>query len=173
MRAWILAGLALVCAAGPARAQTPRATFSAGYELLRIPDETFPAGVNADIAVPIDRIWSVMGEIGFAHDNTNPIANSNISLTNFGGGVRVGGVTAGPFVQLVAGGVHTSANLGASGVIVKASDTAFMVQPGVGVAVPVNETIGVVAQGDYRRAFFKQEAENEYRLYLGVRVSFR
>ena len=82
MRPWILAGLALLCAAAPARAQTPRWTFSAGYELLRIPDETFPAGINADIAVPIDRTWSVMGEIGFAHDNANPIANSELQNDN-------------------------------------------------------------------------------------------
>ena len=51
---------ALGLLAAPARAQTPRWTFSAGYELLRIPDETFPAGINADIAL---RLWNLVSEL--------------------------------------------------------------------------------------------------------------
>ena len=52
-----------------------------------------------------------------------------------------------------------------------ASDTALMLQPGVGVAIPFAGPWGAVAQVDYRRVFFKEAAENEYRFYLGLRVS--
>jgi hypothetical protein len=43
-----------------------------------------------------------------------------------------------------------------------------MLQPGAGVIVPFRPGWGVVGQVDYRRVFFEEEGDNEWRLVLGI-----
>jgi hypothetical protein len=47
-----------------------------------------------------------------------------------------------------------------------------MVQPGVGVGVPMNRYLAIVGQADYRLAIFHAQADNEIRLSLGARFMF-
>ncbi|HEY6214121.1 MAG TPA: hypothetical protein VIW45_17625 [Vicinamibacterales bacterium] len=164
----------------PARAQGAplRPSVTAGYQLLHIPDETFPLGFNIDVGVPINGGWSGVAEAGFAHDNVNLTGSTatSINFTNFGGGARWTGATsanAAPFVQLLVGGVHTSANVSTVTATAHASDTAFMIQPGIGVVVPATGMFAAVVQADYRRVFFSEEAENEFRLFVGIRLAAR
>jgi len=48
-----------------------------------------------------------------------------------------------------------------------------MLQPGAGVVVPMAHAFGVVGQVDYRRVFFRETGENEFRLFVGLRVTTR
>jgi hypothetical protein len=57
-----------------------------------------------------------------------------------------------------------------NGAKLNTGDWAFMLQPGVGVTVPMAGMIGVGGQLDYRRAFFSPESENEWRFIFGVRL---
>jgi len=171
-KAVALSILLILCVGRAASAQS----VTIGYQLVHIPDETFPLGFNADVAVPLAQGLSAVGEAGFAHDNENRTSTS-ITISNFGGGVRWSSTNtygaAGAFLQLIVGGVHTSANVTNNGVTSPADDTAFMLQPGIGIVAPARGAVRAVVQGDYRRAFFKEEAENEVRLFVGVRIGSR
>ena len=48
-----------------------------------------------------------------------------------------------------------------------------MLQPGVGVSVPAGDVVSVFGQADYRRAFFSEQGENEFRFTFGVRFGLR
>jgi hypothetical protein len=168
----------LLCAGNalPAAAQGIAPTgpeVSIGYQLLHVPDETFPLGLNVDVAAPVGSGWTLVGEFGWAKDDqSEPGVDGSISILNYGVGPRWGlsGLTtaAYPFVQVLAGGVHTSAELTSNGITVDDSDNAFMLQPGAGVIVPLGPGWGVVGQVDYRRVFFEEEGDNEWRLVLGI-----
>lgn len=182
--------LAALAAAGSARAQTSPAppaaaalggpTFGVGYQVLHIPDETFPFGLNFDLALPVSGRLDAVGEFGFATDEqTETGVGGNLKFYSVGAGPRwmLAGTTAGrrpivPYAQLVVGAVHTDADLILNGTRFSDADWAFMLQPGVGVTVPVTPFLGAMAQVDYRRSFFTT-AENEFRFVIGVRVNPR
>jgi hypothetical protein len=97
-------------------------------------------------------------------------------LYHYGVGPRVT-ATAGrvlPYAQLLAGGVHTRADLTTpAGAPFSASDNAFMLQPGAGVIVPLTRTFAAIGDVNYRRVFFKQGGDNETRVFAGIRIAFR
>jgi Outer membrane protein beta-barrel domain len=147
--------------------------FSIGYQLLHVPDETFPLGLNLDVASTFGSGWTIVGEFGWANDNqSEPGVDGSLTLINYGAGprwaIRGAPIPARPFVQVLAGGVHTSAELTGAGISVDDSDNAFMLQPGAGVIVPLGGAWGFVGQVDYRRVFFKEQGDNEWRLVLGA-----
>jgi hypothetical protein len=78
-----------------------------------------------------------------------------------------------PFVQVLAGAVHPRSSLIVNGTPLDDNDWAFMLQPGVGVSVPAGNVVSVFGQADYRRAFFQEEGENEFRFSFGVRFGLR
>jgi hypothetical protein len=165
-------------AAVPAAAQTaPRMDLSVGYETEHIPGQTYPFGVNADVSGALSDAVRLVGEVGMALDQQSvSTLNGTLSLYHYGVGPRftatVGHVS--PFVQVIAGGVHTRADLVLpSGAPFSASDNAFMLQPGVGVHVEITRHFGVVGQVDYRRVFFTQGGDNETRVFGGARIAFR
>jgi hypothetical protein len=155
-------------------------TIGIGYQLLHIPDETFPFGLNFDIAAPVAGRIDAVGEFGFAADEqTETGVGGTLRFFSFGGGPRwsMRGATAGrrpivPFAQIIAGAVRTDADLRLNGARFTDGDWAFMLQPGAGVAVPLTTLVSATAQVDYRRAFF-ETAENEFRFVIGVRVNPR
>jgi outer membrane protein with beta-barrel domain len=180
------ASIVLALGAAPAAAQTAPAAgtngveVSAGYQLLHIPDETFPFGMNFDVSAPVTPAIHAVGEFGFATDNqSQPGVGGNVRLYNLGAGPRwrFADVTTSamrrpiePYVQVLLGAVRTDADLVVNGAAVNAGDWAFMLQPGAGVTVPLAPRIGVLGQVDYRRAFFSPDSENEFRFMLGVRI---
>lgn len=181
---WVGAVILLISGvANPVAAQSPeRASITAGYQLVHIPDKIYPVGGDLDLALPIGgATWHLVAEVGVAHDPRSEAGGATaINFLNFGAGVRWSGTghgTVGPFIQLLAGGIHTSANLSdptnPTGTR-SASDTGFMVQPGLGVAFPINGIWGGVVQADYRRVWWPNGPdENEARLLLGIRLSVR
>jgi outer membrane protein with beta-barrel domain len=175
---WIF--IAIVAgAAAPASAQT-RATrnmdASIGYQMLHIPDETFPVGFNVDVSGAMKDRWRLVGELGWAMDEQNePGVSGDLNFFHFGAGPRLVAPMRGvqPFAQLLAGLVHTRADLIVNGTPLDDNDWAFMLQPGVGVNIPAGKVVNVFGQADYRRGFFKEEGDNEFRLSFGIRFSIR
>ena len=167
----ISAGIVLASCLGAASASAqtvarPEATV--GYQLLHIPDETFPAGFNVDVAGTMNNGWALVGEFGFSKDDQNePGVTGKLKFLHYGVGPRwqFAGTRARPFAQVLAGGVHTDADTN----LTDDSDNAFMLQPGAGVVWQIGPGWGAVGQLDYRRVFFKEEGENEWRMVLGLR----
>jgi hypothetical protein len=142
---------------------------SAGYQALHIPDTWALAGVNFDVAVDRSDAWSILGEFGVAHDgdDESEVDPHDFNLFNLGGGARWSQRSSGiaPFVQVIAGvQVSTSDS---------DSDTAFMLQPGGGIHVPMSDRWGVSAQFDYRPVFYREEVVQEFRFVIGARWSLR
>jgi hypothetical protein len=175
---WIFAAMVGGVAA-PASAQTTASRSmdaSIGYQLLHIPDETYPFGFNVDVSRAMNDRWRLVGELGLAMDEQNePGVSGDLSFFHFGGGPRFVAPMrhVQPFVQLLAGAVHPRANLIVNGTPREDNDWAFMLQPGAGISVPAGNVVSVFGQGDYRRAFFREEGENEFRFSFGVRFGLR
>jgi len=174
---WIRA--AMVTGAAPANAQTLTTRgmdASIGYQVLHIPDETFPVGFNVDVSGAMTERWRLVGELGWAMDKqSEPNVTGDLNFFHFGAGPRLVAPMRGvqPFAQLLAGLVHARADLVANGITVDDNDWAFMLQPGVGINVPAGDVVNVFGQADYRRGFFKEEGDNEFRFSFGVRFSLR
>jgi Outer membrane protein beta-barrel domain len=174
---WIFA--AIIGMAAPASAQTttsPGVDASIGYQLLHIPDETYPFGFNVDVSRAMNDRWRLVGELGLAMDEQDePGVSGDLSFFHFGAGPRLVAPMrhVQPFVQLLAGAVHPRASLLVNGAPIDDNDWAFMLQPGAGISVPVGDVVSVFGQGDYRRAFFREQGENEFRFSFGVRFGLR
>ena len=161
-------------------ASPPPLSVGVGYQLLHIPDETFPFGLNFDVAAPLTASTTVVGEFGFATDDqTEAGVSGNLKFYNLGAGPRwsiralpTGHRAIEPFAQILVGAVRTDADLTLNGASFHDGDWAFMLQPGVGVSVPIAPAFGAFGQVDYRRSFFSP-SENEFRFLFGVRVQRR
>jgi len=176
---WIVSAI-VIGAAAPATAQTmrtPPVDASIGYQILHLPDETFPVGWNADVSGALNDMWRIVGEFGMSVDDQNePGVSGNLKYYHLGAGPRIvaRARSVQPFAQLLGGFAHTRANLVlANSGPFSDSDWAFMLQPGVGISIPAGNIISVIGQADYRRVFFKEQGDNEFRVSFGVRFAFR
>ena len=174
----------VLCAAATAGAQQPPAagatagtpTFelSGGYQLLHVPDRTFPFGLNVDAARHYGAL-GLVGELGFAHvseDDTE--RKEGATAWNIGAGGRWTKFSSGrvwPFAQVLLGLEVMSGRAG-----LEESDTSFMLQPGVGINYVAGDGWGIVGQIDYRRTFFDEPDDvdnsinNQFRIFIGARM---
>jgi hypothetical protein len=169
---WI--GCFLLVAAGTASAQTP--SVSAGYQLLHLPDNWINAGFNLDVAAPVTEQLSIIGEFGLAHQGESGSDPVRSTTYHFGAGPRwswsAPSVT--PFVQVLAGAEVAAADIPTvGGVTREETESAFMLQAGGGVYVPVGPRWGVVGQADYRPVFFEGDTDNQFRVVVSVRFALR
>jgi len=159
-------------------AQTPY-TFemSAGYQLLHVPDDWFPFGLNIDGSRNLNNGWGVVGELGWAHNSDDELGiDISSNVFNLGAGPRWTSrrnPRVMPFGQVLAGLVHARTSGDLAGV--DASDTHFMLQPGVGVTFVRGDGWGIVGAVDYRRVFldedkFGESGQNVLRVFLGLRM---
>lgn len=174
----VFAVLALVVVPGVA-AQPSRFEVSGGYQVTRAAEQTFAIGWSAGVATNLNDAWSVIAEINRAR-RVEPDAELDVDVTlsilTSGAGMRWsrrgGGVV--PFVQLLAGATMLSADAEVHGTGIGESVTKFMLQPGGGADVRLNDRFGLVGQADYRRVFLDdsdgESGENQFRVFLGVRV---
>jgi len=168
-----LIALGLVIVAPASRADAQGLEFSAGYQVLHIPDETYPFGLSFD-AAGRKAGWTGVGEFAWARDSqTEPGLSGTLNFISYGAGPRWNSAASGTrtFAQILVGGVRASASLTRNGAPFSASTNAFMIQPGVGVVADVGPAWGVVGQVDYRRAFFEDNGENEFRFVIGIRLA--
>lgn len=163
---WWLAPVVFLLSASPA---TPQSVWSvsAGYQAVHLPDTWAAAGVNFDVAFDRTDALSFVGEFGLAHDGDDEVTADadDFNLFNLGGGARWShrGLAVVPFVQLLAGIQVSTSDTD--------SDTAFMLQPGGGVVVPISDRWGASAQFDYRPVFYTEDVIQEFRFVAGVRWS--
>ncbi|MEO8482417.1 MAG: hypothetical protein ABI634_09430 [Acidobacteriota bacterium] len=149
----VLCGAAfLLATAAPAFAQ---GTVGAGISFLHGTGDTAP-GVTIDysnVKPAVDRATvGFVGDFGLNRSN-------GVTLTSYQGGVRVGipgNAKVHPFAQFVVGAEHCC------------SSTNFTLQPGVGVDIPINETLNFRAQIDFRTVRVDGASFNEQRYTFGV-----
>lgn len=142
---------------------------SLGYQVLHVPDQTFPFGLNADGARNFGP-FGVAGEIGWSYDSSDDVS---YNVLNLGAGPRWTGRSAAPvwpFAQVLAGLVYARASADGD----SDSRTRFMLQPGAGVVFVAGDGWGIIGQVDYRRVFLKEDedgdtGENDFRVFFGVR----
>ena len=174
---WCALSVFLLARPAPVTAQTnetPTVEIGGGLQFLHVPDETYPFGVNFDLSGPAgghDRVrWVAEG--GMAQDQPIP-GEDTLRFYHFGAGVRLMPIERGraaPFVQLLAGVAGANARRSTDPAIATLdSSWGPMVQPGLGVSVPLNHWVAVVGQGDYRFAIFSGRVDNEFRLSVGAR----
>jgi len=180
----------VITVATPAYAQTPAATpagahptgtsldpkwdLSFGYQVVHVPDQTRPFGLNVDGAANFGAA-SLVGEVGWSLDTSDDVTSH---LFNIGVGPRWTGRTEArvwPFAQVLAGLVHARVSLDTAGADVTDSSTKFSLQPGVGAVFVAGDGWGVVTQVDYRRVFLDEDedgesGENDFRVFVGVRL---
>lgn len=170
--------------ASPAGAQTPKVEVSAGYQFTRVPDLNFPLGWYVDVAGNLHPMFAVVVEAAGAYKNeTELIGNTMVDLTarlhTFLGGVRVASRTNPalvPFAQVLVGAARASVggsgNVNGVNVSTGESDTQFALQAGGGANLQVSARFGVRVGADWRRIFFSDGSENEFRVVAGVVFPF-
>jgi len=148
---------------------TPNVEITGGVQVLHIPDETYPFGFNLDLSGPAGAHGRVrwVGEAGMAQDRPIDLGDT-LRFIHVGAGVRVTAAQrlhATPYFQVLGGIANARADH--TGFV----DSAWgpMVQPGVGVSVPLNRFFAVIGQGDYRVAIFRSQVDNEFRFTVGAR----
>jgi hypothetical protein len=160
---------------------TPTFELSGGYQLLHVPNQTYPFGLNVDAARHYGAL-GLVGEVGFAYDSEDfgqGIGDLSSTAWNFGVGGRWTGFNRGriwPFAQVLLGAEILNVNTDIAGVEDSESEGSFMVQPGVGVNLVLGDGFGVVGQIDYRRTFFDElentedSINNHFRVFIGARM---
>ena len=154
----VMCACVLLITPAPAQSQV---SVTVGYQALHLPDNWVRNGFNVDVAPGLVGSWSAVGEFGLAHEGGGN--TEGFDIYNVGGGVRWSPRRDGPtpFAQLLAGVQISTASID--------TDTAFMLQPGGGVHIPINERWGVSAQLDYRPVFYREETTQELRFVIGAR----
>ena len=195
---------ALVCAlillgfSSSASAQNvPTAEFSAGWQLLNIPDafgndsQTLPVGWYADVAGNLTRVLAVVGEVAgnyksFDQTETQFGANVNLDASlnvhTFMGGVRVSARQAPaftPYVQVLfglaraAGSIEGQVTVAGRTISIdqSESDSDFAFDAGGGVNIHVNDAFAVRVGASYLRVG-GSDGGNAFRFGVGAVVPF-
>jgi hypothetical protein len=162
-----------------APANAPTFELSAGYQFLHLPDQNFPFGVAVDGA----RHWGPLGlaaEVGWArHSDDDFGAEVSTNMFHFAAGPRwtmFGSQRAWPYVQVLAGAAVGRNSLEIASIETSDTDTAFMLQPGVGATIIGGDGWGMFGQLDYRRTFFDEPDDtddsinNQFRVFVGLRM---
>jgi len=174
--------MCLAAAARPAAAQatfdTPAVEISGGVQGLKIPGEFYPFGFNVDLSGAASDSGRVrwVAETGVAMDRPIDIGET-LRVFHLGAGVRFTPSNrshAIPYFQVL-GGV---ANTHAADRNPIESSWGPIVQPGVGVSVPLTHYVAAFGQFDYRWALlhpvesnpaFGWDADNQFRFAFGAR----
>jgi len=181
MRALVCLALVAAGAAGAA-AQTrpePSLDLSVGYQVMHIPGQTYPLGISLEMSGALTSAVRIVAEAGvsIARGTTSSYGAGTLTLYDYGGGPRVTARAGRALVygQLLGGGVRTHTDLStASGAPFIEGDSAFMLQPGAGVIVPLTRKIAAIGEVNYERVFFKEYGgDNETRVFVGVRTAIR
>jgi opacity protein-like surface antigen len=169
--------LLAIVSANTAAAQTSGIEVSGGYQLTHVPDQLLPLGWNADAAINLTNAWHAVGEVTGAYRTVNDESlgiDVRLSIHTFAAGARWSfrpQARVSPHLQMLAGSARLRASADVGRSRLGDSSTKFMVQPGAGVMLRVNESMGLVWQFDYRRIFLDDEsngASGENHLRIGV-----
>jgi hypothetical protein len=176
-----VAAILLLVFSHSSAAQTSRIDISGGYQITRVSDQILPIGWTADIAARLNSTWRIVAEVSRAHRTETDEelgADVTLSLSSFAAGARWsrGSSRIVPFLQVVAGAARIRARAQILDQDFGDASTKFILQPGGGVRLKVNNALGLIGQVDYRRMFFDSNdnadaAEDQWRIYGGIRIS--
>jgi hypothetical protein len=176
-----LTGVVFLGLAETAAAQRSRFDVAGGYQFTRAGEQSLPVGWSADVAVTLDSPWSIVGEISGAYrrqQDDDLGVDVRLSVHSLGAGARWSrraGTAVVPFFQVLAGAARLRARAEILNAVAGDSSTRFMLQPGAGVQLNMNERFGFVGQADYRRVFPDDDERqasgaDQLRVFVGVRV---
>lgn len=169
----VLACTSLGAFATPVVAQpNPHVEASGGYNLLKFPHDTLPAGWYADVAVPIGGTVSAVGQVSGNYETIDfPSAGGfRVGEHTFMGGGRVTGrltPTATVFGQALVGAVYSSAG----SICQDCSEADAALQIGGGTNLMAGQ-VGLRIGLDYLRIFFTGNPANTMRFSAGVVYRF-
>jgi len=133
----------------------------------------------AEAAVRVTHGWGGVGEISGTYKtvaDTALTSNVKLGIHVYAGGIRwtprpEGSVA--PHLQLLVGAEHASVHTSIASHEIGESMTHLMIQPGVGVSLPLRGPVRAAAQIDYRRVFMDENADrNRVRLLVGFRFGW-
>lgn len=164
----------VVCSlAGSASAQgVPAAELSAGYQFLRLDDESLGVGWYVDIAGNWSDTLAIVGQVSGSYGSIDDFVEVDINAHSFLGGVRFSGRSNPdlvPFVHALVGIIRVSAGTSVVGVNVSESDSSGALQLGGGVTIKTGAKLGVRLGADYVRAF-EEGGANGFRFGAGIMV---
>ena len=182
-RSLLAAVTAVLCCcpglARDARAQTPAVELHGGYAYVADTEFNFPLGWYAGIGVPLRGAMTVVAEISRSQTTVVEFRLPvTFSVTSFQGGVRFQQRTGSvrPFVTVIGGvtraggGVDVGGSLGVGSLDFSVTSTAYTIQPGGGVVVPVTPGFGVTVGADYRWGGGDLGTLREFRFVTGVAI---
>ena len=181
VRTFVLGSALLAMIAVPASAQdAPAVDLGVGYQWLHAPDQAYPLGFNLDVSGALTDSVRWVGEFGWSRDSEEDAdfgVDASLTATSFAAGVRWAPPTAAyrPYAQVLLGAHRDGFNVDTDvvGTLLDGSETNFMLQPGVGVTMPVGSNWGLFGQADWRRIFYEGEGQNDFRLVVGARFDLR
>ena len=147
--------------------------------MTHVPQQTLPLGWMADAAIRVTHGWAGVGEISGAYKTVTDAAlatDVKLAIRSYAGGVRWNprpdwSVT--PHLQLLAGAESARARASIASHEIGESMTNLMIQPGVGVSLPLHGPVRADAQIDYRRVFMDEGAAlNRVRLLIGFQFGW-
>jgi Outer membrane protein beta-barrel domain len=157
----------------------PTFELSAGYQFLHLPDQNFPFGLAVDGARHYGQ-FGLVGEIGWSRDSDDELGvDLTTNMFHFAAGprwTRFGSGRAWPYAQVLVGAAVAHASVDVAGDDPDETETAFMIQPGVGVTFVAGDGWGMFGQVDYRRTFFDEPDDiedsinNQFRVFVGFRM---
>jgi hypothetical protein len=163
---------------GPVHAQTPDAEVRGGYAFISDTDFNFPLGWYADIGVPLRGATTLVMEIGRSQTSVVRFGLPvTFSVASYQGGVRYqrrqGSIR--PFITAIGGITKGGGRLELGNrpgtPAIDVSMTAYTIQPGGGVVVPVTPRFGVTVGADYRWGGSDVGSLTEFRFATGVSVA--
>jgi len=158
-----------VIAPRPAAAQSGNWDVAAGYSFLNDNEikESFGAGWFAAVGVDVSKALAIAGEVS-GNYKTVAIAGTDVDLSIhfFGAGPRFVGHTAKvhPFAQVLFGAARGSAGL--LGVSESATDFAW--QPGGGIDIDLNKSVGLRVGANGRFIHGDDDTTSEFQVQIGI-----
>lgn len=157
----------------------PKWEVTGGYQLLHVPEQTFPFGLNLDGAWNLSPNFGLVAEGGWAMKSEDEDGvDADLHAWTIGVGPRWNmrnSPRLWPYGQVLVGALHARSSATVLGEEFDSSATRFMVQPGVGVNWVAGDGWGIVGAVDYRRVVLDEDedgesGENQVRVFLGIRM---
>ena len=166
-------------AQAPTTTTNPTFELSAGYQFLHLPDQNFPFGLAIDGARHYGQL-GLVGEVGWSRHSDDVLGgDTSTNMFHFAAGprwTRFGAGRGWPYAQVLVGAAIARSSVETGSIDSSDTDTAFMVQPGVGVTIIGGDGWGWFGQVDYRRTFFDEpdntedSVNNQFRVFVGLRM---
>ena len=154
-------------------AQETSSSVGIAYQFLDQGDQSYPAGIDADVAVRIGKHVAAVGDVGWARGTAQQFGLREVATAlDIGGGVRWtgGNDRVRAFGQVILGVERDTTSIERFG-----SDSVanLLLRPGAGIVVRLSHRQDLFGQVDLRRVFREDDITNAADVLVGVRFHFR